>query len=224
MPIIGENREEILQAAREVKKHGIDIIEWRSDYYKEVLDYDRLISLLIELREVVKETVIIFTFRTSSEGGNGGVSDKIYEELNIKIAESGLVDIIDIECMSKEKIARKLIEKIHERGTKVIGSSHNFNNTPSTEIIEKKFMKINNFGVDILKIATMSNSEKDSLNMILASKNISDKLFDKAVISICMGNYGMATRLLGSAITFAFMGEGSAPGQISALDLKKIFR
>lgn len=224
VPIVGRNRDEILKAAKNIKEHNIDIIEWRSDYYKDVLNYEKTIDLLKELRYLIEETLLIFTFRTLDEGGCEHISDQVYKELNIKVANSGLVDIIDVECFSKEKIARNLIKSIHDKGVKVIGSSHNFENTPDIEEIEEKFIDINKFEVDILKLATMSKSEKDSLNMILASKNISDKLIDKAVISICMGSYGMSTRLLASAITFGFIGENSASGQISALDLKRILR
>lgn len=224
VPITGKNRLEILELAKKIKDENVEIIEWRSDYYEDILDCDKVISLLKELRVILDNTVIIFTLRTLDEGGNINIDNKYYERLNLRVAESSLVDIIDIECLRKDQSFKLLIEGIKHRKVKVIGSSHNYDFTPSIETIEENLMKINSFGVDILKIATMSNSEEDSLNMLLANKNISDKLSNKAIISICMGSYGMSTRLLASAITFAHIGEKSAPGQLSVLDLRKILK
>ena len=225
VPITGKNRLEILELAKKIKKEKVDIIEWRSDYYEDILECDKVISLLKELRVIVDDTVIIFTLRTLDEGGNINIDNEYYQQLNLRVAESSLVDIIDIECLRKDQSLKLLIEEIKKHSkVKVIGSSHNYDFTPSIETIEENLMKINSFGVDILKIATMSNSEEDSLNMLLANKNISDKLSNKAIISICMGSYGMSTRLLASAITFAHIGEKTAPGQLSVLDLRKILK
>ena len=35
VPVVGENRAEILEQAREAVRAGADLVEWRMDYWKE---------------------------------------------------------------------------------------------------------------------------------------------------------------------------------------------
>ena len=71
VPILGVNREEILALAHKVKAQDVDLVEWRADWYEDVQSEERVRELLLELREIVGNMPILFTYRTVKEGGKG---------------------------------------------------------------------------------------------------------------------------------------------------------
>mgnify|MGYP001371653654 CR=1 FL=1 len=69
VPIVGVTREEILAAAETIKSTKADVVEWRVDWYEDIFDFAKTEETMKALREVLGETPILFTFRTSKEGG-----------------------------------------------------------------------------------------------------------------------------------------------------------
>jgi 3-dehydroquinate dehydratase-1 len=74
-------------------------------------------------------------------------------------------------------------------------------------------------GADVVKIAVTPQSTADVLTLLGATARAAETL-DVPVIGIAMGELGRVSRLcggeFGSAATFATVGEGSAPGQMTA--------
>lgn len=63
VPIVGENHDEVIEQAKKVVEMNPDIIEWRCDFFDSVY-IDEVENMLIDLREVIKDIPLIFTFRT----------------------------------------------------------------------------------------------------------------------------------------------------------------
>jgi len=224
VPVVGRTKEEIISQTKQVIQMEPDLIEWRCDYYESLYDED-VEERLIEIREIIKDTPLIFTFRTDAEGGEKFISNDNYYDLNVTVARSGMADIVDIEVYSKKSIAAKLIEEIHEAGCKVIASNHDFEKTPDIEEIESILMEMEEYGPDICKMAVMPKCKKDVETLIVASKEARKKMM-VPIVTMSMGALGAVTRicteLTGSAITFASGVMESAPGQMNCQFVREI--
>lgn len=99
-----------------------------------------------------------------------------------------------------------LIEQIHERGAKVIMSSHMSNDFRTAEQVLEHLQQQSARGADILKIVTRANTE-DELAEVIRTTMILNKELDKPFVHLCNGPYSRLHRFigpkLGSAIAFA---------------------
>lgn len=217
VPVVGKTKEEIISQAEKVVAMEPDLIEWRCDFYESMYIED-VEERLMELREIIGDKPLIFTFRTNKEGGEKFISNDNYYDLNVAVAKSGMADLIDVEAYSKQNIAEQMISEIHDAGCKVIASNHDFDSTPEAEEIEKKLMLMEEHGPDICKIAVMPQEKKDVDKLIQASVSAREKMLIP-IVTMSMGELGAVTRvctkLTGSAITFAAGTSASAPGQMS---------
>jgi 3-dehydroquinate dehydratase-1 len=70
----------------------------------------------------------------------------------------------------------------------------------------------------------MPQSEEDVSRLLSVAKAVCDE-FDRPLIAIAMGRLGTVSRTegerYGSAMTFAALGQGSAPGQIPVDQLRR---
>lgn len=67
-------------------------------------DFEKVEDVLKELRAVLGETPILMTFRTSKEGGEKSIEPEDYAKLNIKAAQTGYVDFIDVEIFTATRL------------------------------------------------------------------------------------------------------------------------
>ena len=112
VPIVGETREDILKSAKRVETSGADLAEWRVDWYESVFCVSKVESIAGELREILKDIPLLFTFRTAREGGKKAIDLKHYVELNERIIKTKAVDFIDIELFAGDSVVQKMIEKM----------------------------------------------------------------------------------------------------------------
>ncbi|WP_317368635.1 type I 3-dehydroquinate dehydratase [uncultured Tyzzerella sp.] len=224
VPLIGMNKEEFLCNAKKLKDKKLDLVEVRIDYLDKVEDLDCVKDLIKKIRNILKEIPIIFTFRTIKEGGKKEISLQYYKKLNIEVAKSGYVDLIDIELFIGDDIVKQIVDKAHNANVKVIISNHDFSKTPDKEEIVKRLCKMQNLNADLPKIAVMPKSIKDVFTLIYATYIMVDKYPKTPVITISMSKIGAITRIagetFGSAITFGALDVSSAPGQI---DVDKLY-
>ena len=96
VPIVGQTKEDILLEAGTFERIPVDVVEWRVDWFEGVFDFAQVEDVLKDLRPALGETPILFTFRTSKEGGEKAIEADAYAELNKKAAETGLVDLVDV--------------------------------------------------------------------------------------------------------------------------------
>lgn len=226
IPIIGKTKEEILFQALQVMEQDPDIVEWRVDWFQKVFETDQVIETAKKLRSIIKNVPCLFTFRTLKEGGKQDIDESAYEVLNIAAAESGLVDIVDVEAYFNEDLPKRLIPRIKSVGVKVIASNHDFIKTPEKQEIINKLCKMQEINADILKIAVMPNSKRDVLTLLEATEEMVRCHAISPVITMSMLGIGTISRLsgeiFGSSVTFASAGYASAPGQIHVDKLRNL--
>lgn len=226
VPICGRNREEVLSQAEQIVQMEPDLIEWRCDVYDSMY-VDEIENMLIDLKNVTNKIPLIFTFRTDKEGGKKFISNQNYYDLNVAVAKTGLADLIDVESYTKDSIAVNLIEEIHQAGAKVIGSNHNFEETPTVGEMVEKLMVMEELGADICKLAVMPKGKECVDRLICASIEAAEKMI-APIITMSMGELGSVTRvccnLTKSAVTFAAGVDASAPGQIECAIVKDILK
>lgn len=155
----------------------------------------------------------------------GACADDEYVRVNTAAIESGCADIIDAEVISRAA-SKKIINKAHRHHIPVIGSCHDFYGTPDRDGILKILKEEDDSGADILKVAVTPKSEGDVLTLLCATYEMTNRLTDKPVISMSMSGMGVISRvageMFGSAVTFGYAGEKSAPGQLAAGKLKEV--
>ena len=116
VPIVGVTKEEIIQEAKSLDTIPVDVVEWRADWFEHVFDLEQVKEVLSELRAALKEIPLLFTFRTSTEGGEKAIEPEAYAALNKAAAESGDVDLVDVEAFTGDEVVREIIEAAHEAG------------------------------------------------------------------------------------------------------------
>lgn len=228
VPDIGKTKEEILSQAQEYKNLPMDILEWRADWFEDVSDTEKVLDVLKELRAILPDTPLLFTFRTKKEGGVLEFNIDDYTALNIAVANCGLADLIDVEIFTGDDLVKKMIDSIHASGTKVIASNHDFDKTPAASDLVYRMRKMQDFNADILKIAMMPQNTKDVITLLSATEEMKSCYSDRPLITMSMAGSGSISRVagefFGSAVTFGAGQAASAPGQLDAVTLSKILK
>lgn len=226
VPIVATAAEDILQAAENMQSLPVDIVEWRADWYEDAPDTKKVLELAKDLRETLGEKPFLFTFRTAREGGEKLLPAQEYEELNIALARSGYVDLLDVELMTGDEAVVRIFEEAHQMQVRVICSTHDFFKTPPKEEMRGHLRKMQQLGADILKLAVMPQSRRDVLTLLEVTLEISEELVDNPVVTMSMASLGLVSRMVGetfgSAITFGAVGQRSAPGQPGARELAEV--
>lgn len=226
VPIVGVTKEDIINEAKTFDSIPVDVVEWRVDWFEGVFDFEKVKDVLVDLRAALKETPILFTFRTSKEGGEKAIEPEAYATLNKEAAKSGYVDLVDVEAFTGDEIVKDVIAGAHEYGVKVVASNHDFHKTPSQEEIVARLRKMQELGADIPKIAVMPQSKKDVLTLLCATEEMATNYADRPIITMSMGGTGVISRAcgeaFGSALTFGAAKKASAPGQMGVYDLETV--
>lgn len=194
-----------------------DVIELRIDMFDDVSP-DNVERVFRTARERLRKPIVA-TVRDPREGGQREIADRpgLY---NIVIP---LSDAIDVEINAEDTLlAAKSFLRNHK--TLLIGSYHNFVETPDDTFLEGILSKGTHLGVDIIKIAAMAHTRQDLTTLLL----FTHKHKDKGLITMSMGDAGLPSRifspLFGSLLTYGYINRPSAPGQLSVSELMQIFR
>lgn len=224
VPLVGTAQSDIIEEAKSLHQFPVDIVEWRTDWFEDVFDHRKVIEVLRQLREILGDIPILFTFRTSTEGGNTKIDLESYVELNKIAAASKLIDLLDIELFLGDAVAVDLIEEAHKYGVKTIISNHDFFQTPTKEEIIRRLCKMQDLGGDIPKIAVTPTSKSDVLTLLSATVEMNDLYANQPIITMSMAGMGVISRisgeLFGSAVTFGAVSKASAPGQVPVKELQ----
>lgn len=230
IPVTDTTRDRIIQRAREFALLPAELVEWRVDFFA---GYEKeIISVVKELREILREKKLIFTLRTVQEGGEENGSRFDYAVLLSDVAASGLADYVDVEIRRDPDMVQTVIRAAGQSGTRVIGSFHDFTRTPSEEEILHILEEAKECGADMGKVACMPSGDaekgrEDAVRLLAATEHIKEKHPDFPLITMCMGEAGKMTRLYGglygSEVSFGCVGRASAPGQIELSEMKDVF-
>ena len=226
VPIVGVTKEDIIKEAKTFDAIPVDVVEWRVDWFEHVFEIEKVKETLSELREALNDIPILFTFRTSKEGGEKAIEPEAYAKLNIAAAESGYVDLVDVEAFTGDEVVKEIIEAVHQHGVKVVASNHDFDKTPEKDDIVGRLCKMQELGADVPKIAVMPQSKADVLTLLAATEEMNRKHADRPIITMSMAGTGVISRLcgevFGSALTFGAAKKASAPGQMGVEDLAQV--
>ena len=226
VPIVGVTKNDIIEEAKTFHSIPVDVVEWRVDWFEGVFDFEKVEDVLKELRAVLGETPILMTFRTSKEGGEKSIEPEDYAKLNIKAAQTGYVDFIDVEIFTGDDVVREIIDGAHAAGVRVIASNHDFFKTPAKSDIIYRLRKMQDINADIPKIAVMPQNKKDVLTLLSATEEMTSLYADRPIITMSMAGTGVISRLcgevFGSSMTFGAAKKASAPGQMGVNDLSTV--
>lgn len=226
VPIVGVTKEEIINEAKTFESIPVDVVEWRVDWFEHVFEIEKVKEVLAELRAALKDTPLLFTFRTSKEGGEKAIEPEAYAALNKAVAETGNVDLVDVEAFTGDEVVKDIIEAVHKAGVKVVASNHDFDKTPDQADIVGRLCKMQELGADIPKIAVMPQSKKDVITLLAATEEMTREHADRPIITMSMAGTGVISRLcgevFGSALTFGAAKKASAPGQMGVYDLETV--
>ncbi len=227
--ITGKTREEVSEEAEAIRVSAdVDMAEFRLDYLDPEVSNAELVELVSRVSTALMGKPLLVTFRSKSEGGKRELVDTDYFELYRAILDSGSADLIDIEMMKPESQIVNVISIARRKGVAVILSNHEFEATPSHEVIMGRLLRQQLLGADILKIATMPHSPTDVITLMSASVEMTTRHARKPLLTMAMGPLGITTRLAGeltgSALTYASVGSASAPGQLGAKSVNKVLQ
>jgi len=226
-PLVGRTRERLLAETTNVAAKRPDVIEWRVDYFDAIGDQHAVVDTGRALRSLVGDTPVIFTRRSTSEGGEKiPLGDDDVVRLYAAVGAAGFVDFIDFEMSNDPDHVRQVRASTSAHGTRLILSYHNFGYTPGRDFLVQRFLEADRLGADVAKVATMPRDRHDVLALLAATAE-ADAKARVPLISMAMGPLGAVTRMVGgafgSSLSFA-IGEGSsAPGQIPIADLRAVY-
>lgn len=193
-----------------------NLVELRYDYLDPdelgAEDVDKLCESTRRIQKALSNTPAITTFRPSEFGGHRDISYLERENFWNLGNETELADL-------EEDAIDWSWDWLWDR----ICSFHDFNGVPNE--LTAIFDRLADTKVDIVKIAAHVNDASEAIPIWKLLQNRTGK-----VIPIAMGEAGKWTRILGlaygSPITYAAPedGQGTAPGQITATDLRDVFR
>jgi 3-dehydroquinate dehydratase-1 len=133
---------------------------------------------------------------------------------------------VDLDANSqREEFDLVVREKLLLR---VIGSYHNYHETPNTGELERVAAEIAAMGVEIVKLAALCRSPEDALRLLELQSKLRGKGTKHIVLG--MGRDGLVTRIFGpiwgNALIFApeSAGEATAPGELTRGQLDAIFQ
>ena len=214
IPIMAESTD--IAIVKMAKAHALaDVIEIRLDLMEK-----------FDLKEIIRSATrpILVTHRSRKEGGNEAVSYETTVRCLTEAITEG-ADYVDVELNLPLEYREAIVER---KGIcRVIVSAHLLNRTPSSNALKALFNKMADTGGDIVKIVTWARTWKDNFRVLELIPLAQSRGIE--IIALCMGPLGRVSRILsplmGGYLTFAALenGEESAPGQISAPNMRKIW-
>ncbi len=189
-----------------------DILELRADRF-----FDGNTSFLKRILQDIKASglPVILTMR---QGEVPNLSEKKRLEIISELMPEA--DAVDIELGAS--ICQDVVRAARTNSKIVIISEHDFDKTPSEGELDIIFKKSIEKGADVVKIAVTPNSPVDAAKLMCFCLKSSKQ---HPVACISMGEVGAFTRvyghLFGSSITYGFISEPIAPGQLDVRELKR---
>lgn len=225
-PLVGRDEAALRRELGAVLAKGPDLIEWRVDFFAAIADTDRVLALGHEIRAAAGTTPIIFTRRSTREGGAPiALDDDGVFALYDAVARSGAIDLLDVELGAEPRHWQQALALARATGVRMIGSYHDFQTTPPKAELVAKFAAMAAGGADVAKVAAMPQHLRDVLTLLDATLEARETL-DLPLISMSMGGYGVLSRLFGfmygSTVSFAVGDQPSAPGQVPIADLNRV--
>ena len=192
-----------------------DIIEWRADF----LPKDEILQVAPAIFEKFAGFEIVFTIRTTREGGKLELTDAEYIALIKDVAAIYSPDYIDFEYFTRKAVFDQMLEF-----SNLVLSYHNFEETP--ENLMELLSEMTNLTPRVVKVAVMPKHEQDVLDLMNFTRGFKAYNPEQEFVTMSMGKLGRLSRfagdLVGSSWTFASLDNASAPGQVGLADMRRI--
>ncbi len=210
---IGAENETAVQAAIAPVLPLVDVIEIRLDCMRDPR-VDRFIKSV--------NAPVLVTNRPAWEGGQWNEGEQERIELLCQALEWGAA-YVDIELLATPEFRQQVLDQAARSGAKVILSSHDFQATPSQEILEDRLTQMMASGADVGKIVVTAHGPEDCLRILTLQEKALTENFPLSAFA--MGGAGAISRLatlyLGGFMTYAALSpeQATAPGQLSVQEL-----
>jgi 3-dehydroquinate dehydratase / shikimate dehydrogenase len=218
LALSGDTIEDMLAIAESMARDNL-FIEFRLDYLKQPLAALPKIHRFLETHQYV---TAIGTCRRADNGGKfkGSLASQL-EVLNK--AHTAGCQIVDLELQSALKAKPEAIARLRSHAGLIV-SFHDFRATRNLDDTLEKMVRI---PADFYKVVGTATTLSDNVAMM---KFLQTRSGQHSLIGLCMGEQGIISRVLGvragSVFTFGAINTElrTAPGQISARDLRAIYR
>jgi 3-dehydroquinate dehydratase-1 len=225
-PLVGRTRELVLGEVAQVVAKQPDLLEWRVDFFQDIGNTAAVVALAGEIRQAAGGIPVLFTRRSTAEGGEPiALDEEQVVALITAVCASRTVELVDFEMNNDPAHVAQVRAAAQSQAIALVLSFHNFQFTPAQEELCQRFAQAQQLGADVAKIAVMPQRLEDVLSVLSATLESSQKL-TIPLVSMSMGGYGALTRLFGcafgSAMGFAVGSAASAPGQVPIEDLNTV--
>ena len=202
-----------LAAGAEQRARECDVVELRLDQLGVGTE-----TLLAQTESL--ETPLLVTARHPAEGGAGNLTAA--ERLALLRPFWGRASLVDIELRSLMEM-REGVREAQVSGTAVVASFHDFERTPSLEVLEGAAAMAESMSLEAVKVATFLNQAEDLVTLLKFAST--PRRIRVSVMG--MGELGPVSRLVlakcGSVLNYGYLGAaGNAPGQWPASRLKAV--
>jgi 3-dehydroquinate dehydratase / shikimate dehydrogenase len=216
--VIGDDPAELVEKAEGLVRDN-PFLEFRLDYLKNPAS---AVPKIKKFFETHMDATVIATCRRVQNGGRFKGSLTAQLDVLLKAAAAGC-QIVDIELETAQGLKPGDLDKLRGKASLLL-SYHDFKHTRK---IDETFAKMKTFAADFYKLVTTATSLHDNVLMMRFLQENHDRY---SLIGLCMGEQGIISRVLGlragSVFTFASAGRGeeTGPGQITAQELRTIYR
>lgn len=201
-----------------------DIVELRIDHV-EPAEVDAALKQAAALHKTTSLPFII-TFRSAEQGGARPIAAADRVEFWLHKSQFGVPNSfadfadVELELLETEQLRQQL------SGNRLICSHHDFAGVPDD--LEDIYVRIAATNASVVKIAVQADDATDCIPVF----NLLDRARREGrdVIAIAMGQAGVMTRILGPSrgafLTYGSLDEdsASAPGQVTARELRQVYR
>ena len=257
--LTGPSLAQALTQARSAIDAGADVLELRVDLLEEAcalaapepLDAATAAAQVLECLRGLGEAIdatdgadagapVLLTCRTAAEGGRAQLDDTAYGSL-LRSVLDGLADwaperrpaAIDVEV--QRGCLPQVCAQAHALGIDVVASFHDFEATPTDEVLEEVLARMAREGADLAKIAVWPTGADDVARLLGVCARATAGAGEGTglgvpVAAMSMGALGAVSRVapaFGSALTFAVVPDeqgqarASAPGQLPIQDVRR---
>jgi len=226
VPLLGRTLAQLLAELDMVLPKKPDVLEWRVDFFDLIGDTSAVIAAALVVKSRAGTIPLLFTRRSTIEGGEKiALTEDQVLTLYEAVCASQAIDLIDYEIANDAPNIVRVRSAAQAHGITLLLSFHDFSATPGLETLSQKFLRAEQLGADVAKVAVMPRDLDDVLTLINATRQASKNL-RIPLISMSMGPLGAVTRLMGgvfgSSLGFAVGAAASAPGQVPIEDLHTV--
>jgi len=191
----------------------VDIFEVRAD-----MSSDPSVSSIRPILRMARDRGkgVLLTVRSPREGGRATLSDDERHALFEALQED--CDAMDLEVESTG-LWPSVSDLCRRQGSLLIGSYHDFTSTPDDRTMEIMMNQAFEQGSHIFKLACMAASQADVVRLL----DFTRRNTQRGLVTLSMGAWGLMSRVVGPAfgslLTYGFISNASAPGQLSVGEL-----